>query len=314
MSKQIAEVKASGEESEVMDPTGKTVDKRKADKGGAGDKGEKVSDGVNKEAGDGIETVATVKDKGRAADKKKMSENIESLFDGEELSEEFMERASTIFEAAVIDRVNELKEEIASENETLVAEAIESAKTELEESVNTYLDFIIKEWVENNELAIESGIKADVTESFLAGMKSLFEEHYVSIPEDKLDIAEELADRVAELEETVNQTIAKNLELTEQIKRAEAEDILQEVSEGLTDTQKEKLSTLAEDLSYNNTDQYRKKLETIKESYLNIKTEKTSSTQDSLNEEVEENPNDKVVHMTPQMSAYVKAASATVKK
>ncbi len=304
----LDEVKASGEDSEVMDPIAKS-NKRKLDKTKGDATADEVKDGVNKEGGDMIASKGK-KMPARKADKN-MSETIETIFDGEEFSEDFKDRTSAIFEAVIVERVNDIKAELEEENTALVEEAIEEAKSNIEEKINKYLDYIVTEWLDKNELAIESGIKSEVTESFLKGMKTLFSEHYVDIPEDKVDVVESLTDKVEELESTINEMIKDNLSLVEQVDKAKASDILEEVLESLTDTQKDRLTVLAEGIEYNSEEQYRKKLIAIKEGYLDLK--KPSKTEETLNEEVELNETNTVT-MSPEMSAYVNAVRSTLKK
>lgn len=309
---QIDEVKASGEDSEVMDPIATGSNKRKLDKSGS-DKADKVDDKVNKEGGDQIEGSGAKKAPARKADKTSMKEAIESMFEGEDFSEEFKERAAAIFEAVVIERVNEEVAALEEANEESLAASIAEAKEELEENVNKYLDFVTTEWMEKNELAIESGIKSEVTESFLQGMKTLFAEHYVDIPEDKVDIAEALSEKVVEQENVINEMIKKNLELKEQIEASKAKEILESHLEGLTESQKDRLMTLAEDLEFTTEEKYSTKIATIKEAYFKVENKKESTTGNDLNEEVDVITENTVV-ISPEMEKYVSAASRILKK
>lgn len=313
---QLDEVKASGEDSEVMDPIDKN-NKRKLDKTQGDKKADTTDDGVTKEGGDQIDVASNGKAKkapARKADKTSMKEAIDSMFEGEEFSEEFKERAATIFEAIVIERVNEAKEEMEQANEEVLENAISEAKVGLEEGVNKYLDFITSEWLEKNELALESSIKSEVTESFINGMKQLFTEHYVDIPDDKVDIAEALSEKVVEQENVINEMIKKNMELVEEIETAKAKEILESHLEGLTESQKDRLTVLAEDLEFTTEEKYSAKLATIKEAYFSVENKKESNTGNDLNEEVDIEVNSNVTAISPEMEQYVTAASRILKK
>lgn len=316
---ELVEFKASGEASEVPDPVATTAKKRMADKSAAGEKADEVEDKVNKVAGDLITTKGK-KAPARMADKamaekmhKSMKESSDQLFSEEDLSEEFKEKAATIFEAAVIERVNQEIAIIEEEKAAEFAAAVETAKQELEENVDTYLNYVVEQWVQENKIAIESGIKAEIAEDFLAGLKDLFEEHYVEIPEDKVDVAEELATRVAELEEELGAAVERNAELSEEIEEKHMERVFAEVASDMSMTQREKLLGLAEGITFTSIDEYRTKLETIKESYVNVK--KAGEAEEQLNEEYEgQESNDDVLNVDAQMAAYMQAVTRSIKK
>ena len=195
-----------------------------------------------------------------------IEEDVNALLAGEELSEEFQEKARTIFEAAINSKVAQIKEELEATYEEKFAEEIVSAKESLAERVDSYLEYVSDEWFAENQLAIEHGLKTDMTESFLSGMKNLFEEHYVSIPDDKYDVLESMVEKLDEMETKLNEQIEKNVSLNSRLNETTAEGILDQVSEGLAQTQKEKLASLSESVEFESEAQYREKLETLKES------------------------------------------------
>ena len=200
-----------------------------------------------------------------------VEEDVNALLGGEELSEEFKEKAKTIFEAAINAKVAEIKETLESQYAEKLAEEVEAAKESLAERVDSYLEYVADEWFEENALAIENGLKTEMTESFLTGMKGLFEEHYVTIPEDKYDVLESMVEKLDDMETKLNEQIEKNINLNGRLAEATAGGILDQVSEGLAVTQKEKLASLSESVEFESEDQYREKLETLKESYFSGK-------------------------------------------
>ena len=200
-----------------------------------------------------------------------VEEDVNALLGGEELSEEFKEKAKTIFEAAINAKVAEIKETLEAQYAEKLAEEVEAAKESLAERVDSYLEYVADEWFEENALAIENGLKTEMTESFLTGMKGLFEEHYVTIPEDKYDVLESMVEKLDDMETKLNEQIEKNISLNGRLAEATAGGILDQVSEGLAVTQKEKLASLSESVEFESEDQYREKLETLKESYFSGK-------------------------------------------
>ena len=200
-----------------------------------------------------------------------IEEDVNALLGGEELSEEFKEKAKTIFEAAINAKVAEIKETLEAQYAEKLAEEVEAAKESLAERVDSYLEYVADEWFEENALAIENGLKTEMTESFLTGMKGLFEEHYVTIPEDKYDVLESMVEKLDDMETKLNEQIEKNINLNGRLADATAGGILDQVSEGLAVTQKEKLASLSESVEFESEDQYREKLETLKESYFSGK-------------------------------------------
>ena len=208
-----------------------------------------------------------------------VEEDVNALLGGEELSEEFKEKAKTIFEAAINAKVASIKEEIEAEYAAKLAEEVEAAKESLAERVDSYLEYVSDEWFEENALAIEAGLKTEMTESFLEGMKGLFEEHYVTIPEEKYDVLESMVEKLDDMETKLNEQIEKNIALNGRLSESVADGILDEVSEGLASTQKEKLASLAESVEFESEEEYREKLETLKESYFSRTTAPAAKTE-----------------------------------
>ena len=210
-----------------------------------------------------------------------MDEDVNALLGGEELSEEFREKAKVVFEAALNSKVKEIQETLETQYATQLEEAKEELKTSLVERVDSYLEYVCEEWMTENELAVEHGIKSEMTESFLSGMKNLFEEHYVTIPEDKYDVLESMVEKLDDMETKLNEQIDKNIGLNKRLAESSAQDVLTQVSSGLAETQKEKLASLAESVEFESEEEYREKLETLKESYFSrtAPAAKTQSTQ-----------------------------------
>ena len=196
-----------------------------------------------------------------------VEEDVNALLGGEELSEEFREKAKVIFEAALNSKVKEIQEALEVQYAEKLAEEKEGLKDTLTERVDAYLEYVCEEWMKENELAVEAGLKTEMTESFLEGMKGLFEEHYVTIPEDKYDVLESMVEKLDEMETKLNEQIDKNIDLNKRLAESTADSILDQISEGLAVTQKEKLASLAESVEFESEAEYREKLETLKESY-----------------------------------------------
>ena len=214
-----------------------------------------------------------------------VEEDVAALFAGEELSEEFQEKAKTVFEAAVNARVAEAKKQIEEQSEAALVEELEGLKTALIERVDAYLEYVAQEWIEENALQIEHGLKTEMTESFLQGMKGLFEDHYVSIPEDKYDVVENMVNKLDDMEVKLNEQIERNIQLNRRLGDATADTIFSEVSEGLALTQKDKLASLVEGVEFEGEQSYREKLTTLRESY--FPAEKKSETSETLSEGVD---------------------------
>ena len=196
-----------------------------------------------------------------------VEEDLNALVAGLELSEENQEKARTIFEAAIKAKVAEMKEQVKSEHEENLVEQVASIKDELTERVDSYLEYVADEWVAENQLAVEHGLKTEMTESFLVGMKSLFEEHYVTIPEEKYNVIESMVDKLDEMEAKLNEQIEKNVSLNKRLAESVADVIFADVAEGLALSQKDKFASLAENVEFESEESYREKLATLRKSY-----------------------------------------------
>ena len=239
--------------------------------------------------------------------------DVAALLEGEELSEEFQSKAKTIFETAIKTKVSEIKEELQESYATALVEELDKIKEGLTERVDGYLEYVADEWMQENALQVEAGLKTEMTESFLEGMKSLFEEHYVTIPEEKYDVLNSMVDKLDEMESKLNEQIDRNVALNRRLAESNADGIFTAVAEGLADTQKEKLATLAENVEFESDTDYREKLVTLKESYFPSKTSAPKSTSENLSEEVS---TDEVIseETTPRMQAYLNVLSRAAKK
>tara|TARA_B100000927_G_scaffold290827_1_gene290723 strand:- start:576 stop:1724 length:1149 start_codon:yes stop_codon:yes gene_type:complete len=193
--------------------------------------------------------------------------DVNALLEGEELSEDFKAKATTIFEAAIKSKIGEIKEELKGEYEKSLAEEVSAMKEVLEDRTDAYLEYVADEWLQENELAVEHGIKTEMTDSFLKGMKSLFEDHYVSIPEEKYDVINNMVDKLDEMENKLNEQINKNIALNKRLAESVSDVILADVSEGLALSQKDKLASLAKNVEFDSEETYREKLGTLRESY-----------------------------------------------
>ena len=208
-----------------------------------------------------------------------IEQDVDALVAGEELSEDFKAKAKTILETAVKSQVSNIKETLEADYDKRLLEEVEEIKTALNERIDSYLEYVADEWFNENQLAVEGGLKEELTESFMTGLKGLFEEHYVEIPEDKYDVLQSMVDKLDEMETKLNEQIESNVALNKRLAESSSDVILADVSEGLADTQKEKLASLAESVEFDSENAYREKLETLKESYFPSKapTSKTES-------------------------------------
>jgi len=234
-----------------------------------------------------------------------VDEDVNALLGGEELSEEFKEKAKVIFEAAINSKVATVKEELEEKYVAALEEQLAEEKEALAERVDSYLEYVADEWFAENALVVEHGLKTEMTESFLEGMKGLFEEHYVSIPDEKYDVLESMVEKLDEMEEKLNEQIEKNISLNGRLSEATADGILDKVSEGLATTQKEKLASLSESVEFESEEQYREKLEMLKESYFAEKTSTASKTE-TLSEGVDSSPE----FVSGSMDSYLKTLSS----
>jgi len=303
---QLDEFKASGEDSEVMEPTAVSAKKRKADKATTKDAAGKVSDGVTKTGGDLIDAVATKKAPARKADKS-MGEAVNEIFAGEDLSEEFKEKATVVFEAAVLERVNEEVDRLEEEFNSKLDEQVELATEDLTKKVDAYLDYVTEQWMEENKIAIERGLRADITESFINGLKELFAEHRIDVPDDKVDLVAEMAEKIEQLEGELNEQINTNLKVSHELEEAKKSDVFDTLVSELAETQIEKLRSLTEGLEYADLDDYSRKVKIIKENYFGkSQVAEEVDELDPVNEDVEGTK-----YVDPRMARYAASISKT---
>ena len=216
-------------------------------------------------------TANVAKEETKEDEKKKeidVKEDVAALIAGEDdLTEEFKSKAATIFEAAIKSKVKDIAESMEADYQTKLEQESAKAKDELTEKVDSYLSYVVEEWMKENEIALERGIKGEIAEDFISGLKKLFEDHYIDVPDEKYNVLEDQAGKIEKLEKELNEQIAKNVELNKEVGTKEKEEIKSKVSEDLADTAKEKFAKLAEEIEYSNAEDYKKKLETVKESY-----------------------------------------------
>ena len=236
-----------------------------------------------------------------------IEEDVNALFGGEDLSEEFKEKAKLVFETALNAKVSEVKEALEAKYQETLDERIAEEKASLSERVDNYLEYVADEWFTENALAVEQGLKTDMTESFLSGMKSLFEEHYVTIPDDKYDVLESMVEKLDDMETKLNEQIEKNVSLNSRLGESVANGILESVSEGLASTQKEKLASLSESVEFESEESYREKLETLRESYFSSKAKSPAAKSDTISEGVDSAD---ATDVSGSMNAYLKTLSA----
>ena len=244
-----------------------------------------------------------------------IEEDVQALLHGEDLSEEFQEKAKTIFEAAIRSKVatikEQLKEQIQTDYENALVEQVQEIKNELTERVDSYLEYVADEWMSENQLAVERGIKSEISENILIGMKNLFEENYVSIPEDKYDVLESMVDKLDEMEGKLNEQIEKNVALNRRLAESVADVIFAEVTEGLALSQKDKLASLAENVEFDGEENYREKLVTLRESYFPRNAGTQRDTSENLSEESQVTEQAQVSNV---MENYLQVLSRVAKK
>ena len=238
-----------------------------------------------------------------------ITDDVQALVEGEELSEDFKEKAKTILEAAINGKVSQIQEVLVADYDKKLLEEVEEIKGALNERVDSYLEYVADEWFAENQLAVETGLKEELTESFMTGLKGLFEEHYVSIPEEKYDVLESMVEKLDDMETKLNEQIEKNFSLNQRLAGATAYSIFDSVSEGLADTQKEKLASLSESVEFESETEYREKLETLKESYFPTAKAPTTAKTETLSEGMEAAPE---AH-SASMAAYLKSMSMVSK-
>ena len=270
---------------------------------------EKMKEAV--EASDAEETVAESQEE-EVTEELDVNDDIAALVEGEELSEEFQEKAKTIFEAAINSKVAKIEEELEADHIKALTEEVAEFKNELTERVDSYLEYVASEWMQENQLAVDQGLKGELSESFMTGLKGLFEEHYVSVPEDKYDVLESMVNKLDEMEEKLNEQIDRNVSLNKRLAESTSDGILSEVSEGLAVTQKDKLASLAESVEFESENDYREKLVTLRNSY--FPTRQVASTQSEDSEMLSEQANAPTAEATGTMANYLTTLQRITKK
>jgi len=235
-----------------------------------------------------------------------VEEDVTALVENEDLSEEFKDKAKVIFESALKSKVTQIKESLEIAYEQRLVEEVEEIKEALTDRIDSYLEYVSEEWLNENRLSVENGVKSDLTESFMSGLKGLFEDHYVSIPEDKYDVLESMVEKLDEMETKLNEQIEKNVSLNKRLAESVADGIFDQISEGLALSQKEKLASLAESVEFGSEEEYREKLEILKEAYFSSKRVPPTAKTETLSEGVD------VVQesVSGPMDAYLKTLSA----
>jgi hypothetical protein len=259
---------------------------------------------------DDEEEEGSKKKSSKKEDEEDMEEHVNALLSGEDLSEEFKEKAKVVFEAALHSKTLEIQEALEQQYAAALTEEIEEIKLELTERVDSYLEYVSSEWLEENALSVERGLKTEITESFLVNLKGLFEEHYVSMPEEKYDVLESMVDKLDDMETKLNEQIQKNVVLNAKLAESAADRILTQVSEGLAVSQKDKLETLAESVEFESENDYYQKLVTLRESYFPRNAGNPANETENLTEEA----NFQEVTHSRSMDAYLRALSTVAKK
>jgi len=239
-----------------------------------------------------------------------IEEDVNALLAGEELSEEFQEKARTIFEAAIRSKVAEIRGSLQEAYESALVEEITTIKSELTERLDAYLEYVADEWFQENALAVEHGLKTEMTESFLSGMKQLFEDHYVTVPEDRYDVIESMVDKLDEMESKLNEQIQRNVALNKRLAESVADVVFADVADGLALSQKDKLASLAENVEFESEADYREKLVTLRNSYFPV----NSSTQRDHSENLSESVDSAPQQVSSVMEAYMQTLSRVSRK
>jgi hypothetical protein len=278
----------------------------------------KVSDAQNAKAADvdaskksdteaGVTKVATPGETLKVEEKEMdLSDDVKALIGDEKLTEEFKAKAKTIFEAAVKSRLKEEKAKVEVEYASKLKSELDATKAELVEKVDSYLNYVVEEWMKSNEIAVERGIKGEIAEDFITGLKKLFEDHYINVPDEKYDVLEDQASKIEELNKKLNEQIESNVKLNSEIGKLTRKDIVADVASGLTDTNKEKFNKLAEEIEYSNATEFKNKVSTIKESYFTTKEISSKGGIDNVAEGETTN-----VELSSSMTAYAAAISKT---
>ena len=299
-------------EGEMPDGLKKYLDKKK-EKSETSDK-EKTEEGYKMKKETSHEDEKKMKSEKSEDDQKAkdvdVKEHIDALTSGEsDLSEEFKQKAATIFEAAITSKVKAISEEMQADYNKKFDEEVSKAKTDLVEKVDAYMNYVVNEWMKENELAIEKGIKGEIAEDFINGLKKLFEDHYIDVPDEKYEVLEDQASKIEELEKKLNEQISKNVEMNKENSSLKRTDIIAEVASDLADTSKEKFAKLTEEVEYSNADDFKKKCETIKESYFGNKKEANSDSE--VDNAVADNQGVNTEDLSNAMAAYTTAISKT---
>ena len=301
MKKEVADKEKEKDMKEVAEKDKEKEVKEVADK--EDEKKKEVSEVADKEK-EAKKEMMTAKDKVKNMD---MKEDVAALTEGEELSEEFKQKAATVFEAAVKAKLVEEIENLEGEYETKVNEKVSEVKEEIVDKVDAYLNYVVEEWMKENELAIEKGLRNEITEDFIGGLKSLFESHYINVPQEKYDVIESQAAEIEKLKEDINKSMEKNIELNQKIAESTREDIIKDVSSDLAATEADKLKGLAEGIEYKDADSFRKSVETLKNSYY----PKAKASDTESNEVAEQNAGSG--NLSESMAAYTAAISKSKK-
>jgi hypothetical protein len=269
------------------------------------------STNLTKEEDESVESEEMIEDETAAAEEfqKSIKEDVDAIFgDDSTISEDFRSKVSTIFEARVNDRVLQIQEELEGHYASMLEEAVEEIKNELTEKVDDYLNYVVEQWMNENELAIESGLRAELSEEFIAGLRNLFAEHYIDVPAEKVDLVDELAGKVEELESKLNEEIEQNIQFAKALVESRKLEVTREVCDGLTTTQFEKIKSLAESVDFSTEEEYKEKIETIRENYFPSGVKKADAQQ--LHEQVEDAGEKKVI-ADPFVAAVSQAISKT---
>lgn len=302
---QLDELKADGEDSSTADPVtgaGGAVKKRKADANSTPEKADTI-DVKTPEGTAGKKAPARPADKG-------MKESVEEMFAGADLSEDFKEKATVVFEAAVNAKLHEEVVRIEEQFEAKLDEQVELAISDIVEKVDTYLDYVVEQWMEDNKVAIERGIRGEIAESFIEGLKDLFVEHNINLPEEETDVLADMAEQLEETEAKLNEAINETIELKKALTESKKAEILESYTKSLTETQAEKFLALAEGVEYSDLDELSRKVKIVHEQYFGTKNVLSESLSDI--DPIEEAPKDQ--NVDPTMAAYAQAISKTLRK
>ena len=302
----LDEFKADGEDSSTADPVtgeGGPVKKRKADANSSAEKADTIDT-------DTPEGSADKKAPARRADSGSMKESVDEMFAGADLSEEFKEKATVVFEAAVNAKLHEEVARIEEQFEAKLDEQVELAISEIVEKVDNYLDYVVEQWMEDNKLAIERGIRGEIAESFLEGLKDLFIEHNVNLPEEEADVVADIVDQLEETEAKLNAAINETIELKKALTESKKSEILESYTKNLTQTQAEKFRALTEGVDYTDLADLKRKVKIISEQYFGTKSILTESMGDI--DPIEDAP--QVRHIDSTMTAYTQAITKTLRK